>query len=66
MIRSTNNIYINSIEPSAVDYLELLKIKVIIGMKVEYLQQFMKNLKLQLKLYLPYLCFLKLTIQNIN
>ena len=28
MIRSTNNIYINSIEPSAFDYLELLKIKV--------------------------------------
>ena len=28
MIRSTNNIYINSVEPSAFDYLELLKIKV--------------------------------------
>ena len=28
MIRSTNNIYFNSIEPSAFDYIELLKIKV--------------------------------------
>ena len=28
MIRSTNSIYINSIEPSAFDYIELLKIKV--------------------------------------
>ena len=28
MIRSTNNIYINSVEPSAFDYLELLKIRV--------------------------------------
>ena len=28
MIRSTNNIYINTVEPSAFDYLELLKIKV--------------------------------------